>query len=257
MALSDLQAILDDLPRHKVVSQAQWVEARRELLQREKAHRHEADRLAAERRALPWIKVDKPYRFEGVHGVQTLVDLFDGRSQLIVYHFMFDTDWEEGCKSCSFLADHIDGANRHLSHHDVTLLAASRAPWPKLKAFRERMGWHFDWVSSGGCDFNSDFNASPSAQEIAADERYYNYELHDGAGGEWPGASVFYRNDAGEIFHTYSSYARGGDILIGAHNYLDLTPKGRAERSTMDWVRHHDRYEGAASQSKGCCASDA
>lgn len=255
MPIPDLQAILDDLPRHEVVSQAEWIEARRALLQREKEHRHQADRLAAERRALPWVKIDKQYRFEGARGVQTLADLFGGRSQLIVYHFMFDDDWQEGCKSCSFLADHIDGANLHLLHHDVTLLAVSRAPWSKLNAFKQRMGWRFDWLSSGGSDFNSDFNASPSAEEIAADRRYYNYEQHAGAGGEWPGVSVFYRNAAGEIFHTYSAYARGGDILIGAHNYLDLTPKGRAERGTMDWVRHHDRYESDAARSSGCCAS--
>ena len=257
MAIPDLQAILDDLPRHAVVTQAEWIEARRALLQREKAHRHEADRLAAARRALPWVKVDKPYRFEGARGAQTLADLFDGRSQLIVYHFMFDSDWQEGCKSCSFLADHIDGVNLHLAHHDVTLLAVSRAPWEKLKAFKARMGWRFDWVSSGACDFNSDFHASPSAAEIAADERYYNYEIHAGAGGEWPGVSVFHRSDAGEIFHTYSAYARGGDILIGAHNYLDLTPKGRAERGTMDWVRLHDRYENVPGRSESCCAGDA
>jgi predicted dithiol-disulfide oxidoreductase (DUF899 family) len=255
MAIPDLQEILDELPTHRVVSQGEWVEARRALLQREKAHRREADRLAVERRALPWVKVDKSYRFEGARGVQALADLFDGRSQLVVYHFMFDDDWESGCPSCSFIADHIDGVNLHLSHHDVTLLAVSHAPWPKLKAFRQRMGWKFDWLSSGGSDFNSDFNVSPSAEEIAADKRYYNYELQDGAGGEAHGLSVFYRNEAGEIFHTYSAYARGCDILLGAHNYLDLTPKGRAERSTMDWVRHHDRYEDGVTPSGGCCAS--
>jgi predicted dithiol-disulfide oxidoreductase (DUF899 family) len=257
MAIPDLQAILDDLPRHKVVSQAEWIEARRALLQREKEHRHEADRLAAARRSLPWVKVDKAYRFEGTDGVHSLADLFGGRSQLIVYHFMFDTDWQEGCPGCSFLADHIDGANLHLANHDVTLLAVSRAPLAKLLAFRRRMGWHFDWYSSGGSDFNSDFNASPSAAEIAANRRFYNYETHDGAGGENPGLSVFYKDAGGNIFHTYSSYARGGDILIGANNYLDLTPKGRAERSTMDWVRHHDRYESSPEKSKSCCAGDA
>jgi predicted dithiol-disulfide oxidoreductase (DUF899 family) len=255
MAVQDMRAVLAHIEHPEVVSRDQWLAARKALLREEKEHTRNADRLAAKRRALPWVKIEKPYRFEDAHGVRTLAELFDGRSQLIVYHFMFDPEWNEGCKSCSFLADHIDGVNRHLPHHDVTLLAVSRAPWRKLQGFQRRMGWQFPWFSSEGSDFNSDFHASPSDAERKADRREYNYAEHAGAGGEWPGVSVFYKNAAGEVFHTYSGYARAGDILIGAHNYLDLTPKGRNEYATMDWVRHHDRYADAPA-AHACCAGE-
>ena len=228
---------------HPVVSHEQWIEARRELLAREKEITHALDALSAERRALPWEKVEKDYVFETPYGRKTLAELFDGRSQLIVYHFMFGPGWGEGCKSCSFVADHIDGATLHLAHHDVTLVAVSRAPLDGFLPFKERMGWRFEWVSSYGSEFNSDYQVSPTAEETAAGKMIYNYELADTAEGELPGASVFYKDERGTVFHTYSTYARGLDLLLGAHNYLDLTPKGRNEGTTMDWVRHHDRYE--------------
>jgi predicted dithiol-disulfide oxidoreductase (DUF899 family) len=250
---------------HAIVSRDEWLAARIELLRKEKELTRRNDQLSAERRALPWVKVDKSYTFEGPAGRETLADLFAGRSQLIVYHFMFAPGWQEGCPGCSFLADHIDGANLHLAHHDVTLLAVSRAPWREFQPFKQRMGWRFKWVSSHGSDFNSDYQVSPTAAEIAAGQRYYNYETgntSDTGAGELPGLSVFYKDNNGDIFHTYSAYARGGDILIGAHHYLDLTPRGRNETGTMDWVRHHDRYAGfvdpaAAEQSppdsEPCC----
>ena len=232
------------MDRHHVVSQEAWTQARKELLAKEKEFTRLRDELSRARRELPWVRVDKTYVFEGVNGKATLADLFEGRSQLIVYHFMFGPGWEEGCGGCSFLVDHIDGANLHLAHHDVKLLAVSRAPLSELLPFKKRMGWAFDWVSSFGSDFNYDFHVSATQDEIAKGKTYYNYEMTEGApGGELPGISVFYKNAAGEVFHTYSSYGRGGDILIGTHNYLDLTPKGRNEHEIMDWVRHHDRYE--------------
>lgn len=228
--------------QHRVVSQEEWLEARRQHLRREKEMSRLRDQLSAERRDLPWVRVDKTYTFEGPSGSESLADLFDGRSQLIVYHFMFGPTWPQGCPSCSFLADHIDGANQHLRHHDVTLLAVSRAPWPKIAAFRRRMGWQFKWVSSHGSDFNLDYHVSFSEADAAQGKVTYNFETIDYAFDELPGLSVFYRDAAGDLFHTYSSYARGGDLLIGAYNFLDLTPRGRNEAEGMDWVRHHDRY---------------
>jgi predicted dithiol-disulfide oxidoreductase (DUF899 family) len=245
---TDNEAPLD---QHRIVSREEWIAARKALLVREKMHTRAGDELSRQRRALPWVRVDKSYVFDTPEGKKTLSELFDGRSQLIVYHFMFGPGWEEGCHGCSFIADHMDGANLHLSHHDVKLLAISRAPLAEFLPFKKRMGWAFDWVSSYGNDFNYDYHVSATEDERAAGKTYYNYETTDGApGGELPGISVFYKNAAGEVFHTYSSYGRGGDILIGAHNYLDLTPKGRNERDTMDWVRHHDRYENAARAEK-------
>jgi predicted dithiol-disulfide oxidoreductase (DUF899 family) len=231
------------MPTHKVVSRDEWLIARKAHLAKEKELTRLHDRLSAERRELPWVKVEKTYLFDGPDGKKTLADLFDGRSQLIVYHFMLGPGWNEGCPGCSFLADHMDGANLHLAHHDVSLVVVSRAPWRELEPFKRRMGWRFKWVSSHGSDFNYDYHVSSTEDEIAAGRYYYNYETVAGAGGEMPGISVFYKDESGEVFHTYSAYARGGDILIGAHNYLDLTPKGRNEASTMDWVRHHDRYD--------------
>lgn len=227
----------------KVVNRDEWIEARKSLLAEEKAHMRRGDEIAEARRALPWVRIDKTYVFETERGRKTLAELFAGRSQLITYHFMFQPGWEAGCTGCSFLADHFDGANLHLAHHDVTLVAVSRAPLAEILPYKRRMNWSFDWVSSHGSDFNYDFNVSVSEAEKASGKRTYNYEVTDSSGGDAPGLSVFFRDDDGAIFHTYSTYARGGDILIGAHNFLDMTPKGRNETSIMNWVRRHDEYE--------------
>jgi predicted dithiol-disulfide oxidoreductase (DUF899 family) len=232
---------------HKVVPQSEWIEARTELLRKEKEFTKLRDELSRQRRELPWERVEKPYVFEGPKGKETLSDLFNGRSQLVVYHFMFGPEWKEGCPSCSFLSDHIDGTLAHLNHHDVTLLAVSRAPLSKIEAFKRRMGWHFPWVSSFGSDFNFDYHVSATKEELAKGEMYYNYRVFKSRGEEQPGISVFYKDqsDNDRIYHTYSSYARGGDLLIGTYNYLDLTPKGRNEINPnhIDWVRHHDKYD--------------
>jgi predicted dithiol-disulfide oxidoreductase (DUF899 family) len=231
---------------HPVVSQEDWLAARRQLLRKEKEFTRLRDQLSAERRELPWRRVEKDYVFAGPDGKETLADLFDGRSQLMVYHFMFGPGWEQGCPSCSFLSDHIDGANWHLPQRDVTLLAVSRAPLSEIEAFRQRMGWRFKWVSSYGNDFNRDFQVSFTPEEMAQGEVYYNYGMTEFPSEEAPGISVFCKDPSGAIFHTYSAYARGLDMLVGAYNYLDLAPKGRDEAAlpwTMAWVRHHDRYE--------------
>jgi predicted dithiol-disulfide oxidoreductase (DUF899 family) len=229
--------------QHEVVSREAWLDARKAHLAAEKEFTLARDRLSAARRALPWVRIDKDYAFEGPDGRLSLGDLFAGNSQLVVYHFMFGPDWTEGCTGCSFLADHFDGPNQHLRHHDVSLVAVSSAPYAAFQPFRRRMGWQFPWVSAAGSDFNADFHVSPGPEEQAAGRHQYNFETRDGEGGERHGLSVFYRNEAGEIFHTYSTYARGVDLLIGAHNLLDMTPKGRNETTTMDWMRHHDRYD--------------
>lgn len=242
----------EQLLSHPVVSREQWNQARRELLRREKELSRLHDELNSARRALPWVEVEKDYVFSGPDGEKTLADLFEGRSQLLVYHFMLAPDWEQGCKGCSFLADHFDGANLHLSHHDVTLVAVSRAPWRQIAPFKQRMGWSFDWYSSDGGDFNQDFHVSAAPAEIASGKREYNFETVDYMD-EMPGISAFYRDADGRIFHTYSTYARGLDVLLGTHHFLDLTAKGRNETQTMDWVRHHDRYETSAGSS--CCQS--
>ncbi len=233
------------------VSSDAWLDARKQLLNSEKALTRLSDQVSEQRRALPWVKVDKTYVFEGPTGQQTLAQLFHDRSQLIVYHFMFSPGWTEGCPSCSFPADSIDGANLHLAHHDVTLLAVSRAPWQEFQAFKQRMGWQFTWVSSFGSDFNCDYHVTPSPAEIAAGQREYNFEQNRNGTGDWPGVSVFYKDTDGTVYHTYSAYARGGDNLITTHHYLDLTPKGRNEGPIMNWVRFHDRYEDSASTH--CC----
>jgi len=229
----------------KVVSRAEWLAARRELLAREKEFTRTRDELSRRRRELPWERVEKQYVFDGPKGKQTLADLFGGKSQLIVYHFMFDPEWEAGCQSCAFLADHIDGSLVHLANRDVRLIVISRAPLAKIQQFKQRMGWRFDWFSSFGSDFNYDYHVSFTDEEIKRGKIAYNYDFVEFPTAEAPGASVFYKNDAGEIFHTYSTYARGLDILVGAYNYLDLAPKGRDEDGlafTMAWVRYHDRY---------------
>jgi predicted dithiol-disulfide oxidoreductase (DUF899 family) len=231
--------------QHQVVSREEWLAARKQLLSQEKEFTRLRDRLSAERRELPWVKVDKQYVFDGPDGKESLGDLFDGRSQLLVYHFMFGPRWEQGCPSCSFVSDHIDGANWHLPQRDVTLLAISRAPLAEIEAFKQRMGWHFKWLSSYGNDFNHDFHVSFTPDEMARGEVYYNYTMTEFPSEEAPGLSAFYKDPSGAVFHTYSTYARGLDILVGAYNYLDLAPKGRDEAGlpwTMAWVRHHDRY---------------
>jgi predicted dithiol-disulfide oxidoreductase (DUF899 family) len=231
--------------QHKIVSRDEWLAARKELLGKEKELARLRDRLSAERRELPWVRVEKQYAFDGPNGKETLADLFGGKSQLIVYHFMLGPGWEEGCPSCSLLADHFDGANWHLPQRDVTLVAVSRAPLAEIEAFKRRMGWRFKWVSSYGNDFNYDFHVSFTKDQLAKGKVDYNYDMVEGYD-ELPGLSVFYEHENGAVFHTYSAYARGLDILIGAYNWLDLAPKGRDEAAlpwTMAWVRHHDRYE--------------
>lgn len=255
--------------RAAVVSHAEWSAARKELLRKEKEFTKLRDDLSRERRALPWETVEKKYVFEGPNGKQTLADLFGKRSQLVVYHFMFGPGWKEGCPSCSFLADSFDGAVVHLAQRDVTFVAISRATLPEIEVFKKRMGWQFKWVSSFGTDFNHDYQVSFSKEEKKDGEVYYNYTMTDFPAEEGPGMSVFYKNDAGEIFHTYSSYARGLDLLLSTYNWLDLTPKGRGEEGlafTMAWVRHHDKYEDGvivdptrgyiapAKTDAGCCA---
>jgi len=238
---------------HKVVSRDQWLVARKAYLAEEKAFSKARDALSKKRRELPWEKVEKNYVFDGPNGKETLADLFGGKSQLIVYHFMLGPDWETGCPSCSFLADHFDGPLIHLAQRDVTFLVVSRAPLPQIEKFKARMGWRFKWVSSFGNDFNFDYQVSATPEEKAGGKAMYNYELTTFPSDERPGASVFYKNESGEVFHTYSSYGRGLDILIGAYNLLDLAPKGRDEdglKWSMAWVRHHDRYEGAAIDTK-------
>jgi predicted dithiol-disulfide oxidoreductase (DUF899 family) len=228
---------------HKIVSREQWLKARKAHLKKEKAHTRAHDELMKERRALPWVKIEKEYVFDTEQGRKTLDQLFDGRSQLIVYHFMFAPGWKEGCTGCSFVSDHIDGANLHLMHHDATVIAVSRAPLAEFLPFKRRMGWRFPWVSSHGSDFNYDFAVAFTPEQVARKKPLYNYGTTDYLAEDLHGTSVFYRNDRGGIFQTYATYARGDDALIGAHNFLDLTPKGRNEKTTMDWVRLHDRYQ--------------
>ncbi|AYG65530.1 MULTISPECIES: thioredoxin family protein [unclassified Rhizobium] len=239
---------------NQVVSREVWLEARRQLLAREKEATHLRDRVNVERLALPWVKVDKDYVFDTTAGKKTLADLFDGRSQLIIYHFMLGPDWEAGCTGCSFLADHFDGALPHLSHHDVTLVAVSRAPLEKVEAYKKRMGWNFPWVSSFANDFNFDYHVSFTKEQLAGEKVFYNFTPMDSAEGfdELPGLSAFYKDDAGNVFHTYSSYARGPEELIGTLMILDRAPKGRNEDSTMNFVRRHDEYEDAA-KADSCC----
>ena len=228
----------------EIVSRAEWLVARKDLLSREKELTDQRDALSAARRKLPMVKIDKEYLFDGPDGKETLAHLFDGRSQLIVYHFMLGPDWEEGCKSCSYLADHFDGANWHLPHRDVTFVVISRAPLSELEPYKKRMGWRFRWLSSHGNDFNFDYHVSATEEEKAKEKIFYNYRTDELMSDEMPGLSVFYKDENGDIFHTYSTYARGLDMLVGTYNLLDLVPKGRNENpdSTMDWVRRHDEY---------------
>ncbi|HXV26104.1 MAG TPA: thioredoxin family protein [Alphaproteobacteria bacterium] len=229
-----------------VVSREEWLTARKSHLKNEKALTRLRDLVAAERRALPWVKVEKEYVFDTLHGRKTLADLFDGRSQLIIHHFMFGPDWDAGCPSCSLEADHAEGAIVHLRNHDVAYVRVSRAPLEKLEAYRKRMGWKAPWASSYGSDFNYDYHVSFTDEDVAKGRVYYNYNTikeEKYRFEELPGLSVFYKDRSGEVFHTYSSYARGNEELIGAFIYLDTTPKGRNETEIMDWVRRHDEYE--------------
>lgn len=232
--------------RPDVVSRADWVAARKALLAKEKELTRKRDALSGERRRLPMVKVDKDYVFDAPGGKQTLADLFAGRSQLVVYHFMFGPGWEAGCPYCSFLVDHLDGALPHLEHHDVSVVVVSRAPLAEIEPFKKRMGWNFRWVSSYGTEFNYDYHVSFTKNEMAKGEVYYNYDMQKATSEELPGASVFYRDETGAVFHTYSAYARGVELLAGTFNYLDLTPKGRNETGPhfdlTDWVKYHDRY---------------
>ncbi|MDT3381997.1 thioredoxin family protein [Labrys portucalensis] len=243
------------MPAHQVVSREEWLTARKALLIKEKEATRARDRLNAERMALPWVKVDKAYLFDTPQGRRTLAELFEGRSQLIVYHFMLGPDWDAGCTGCSFLADHLDGAVAHLNHHDVTLTAVSRAPLAKIEAYKARMGWRFPWASAFGSDFNFDYHVSFSREDLAGEEIVYNFTSQPSAQGhdELPGLSAFYKDEQGEVFHSYSSYARGPEELIGTLMILDRAPKGRNEASTMDFVRRHDEYEDKPA-AHGCCS---
>jgi predicted dithiol-disulfide oxidoreductase (DUF899 family) len=251
---------------HPVVSREHWLAERKALLAREKELTRLRDQLARERRALPWVRIEKDYGFDTPDGRRSLADLFAGRGQLLVQHFMFGPGWEQGCPSCSFMADHIDGMNVHLAHRDVTLVVVSRAPLAEIEQFRRRMGWRFRWVSSHGSDFNHDFGVSFTREELRQGTVPYNYTMQAFPGEEAPGLSVFLRDDAGAVFHTYSTYGRGVEAMMGTYNLLDLVPRGRDEHNpgyAMDWVRHHDRYEpqlpakAAAPAAGGCCHTDA
>ncbi|MFC3227911.1 DUF899 domain-containing protein [Marinibaculum pumilum] len=235
--------------QNPVVSREDWLKARLDLLEAEKAFTRERDALTRRRRAMPWVRVEKDYRFEGPQGPLSLAELFDGRSQLLVYHFMLGPDWKDGCPSCSFWADNFEGIPVHLAQRDVTFTAISRAALPEIEAYRDRMGWTFPWVSSFGSDFNFDFHASFTPEEIAQERAYYNYRHVGGLATDMVGISVFYRDPEGgaaaPIYHTYSCYRRGVDMLNGAYHYLDLVPKGRDEDGldfAQAWVRRHDEY---------------
>jgi predicted dithiol-disulfide oxidoreductase (DUF899 family) len=237
---------------NKIVSQEEWLTARKALLEKEKAHMREGDRLAAERRGLPWLKIEKSYTFETAQGRRTLADLFNGRGQLIVHHLMYEPDWNAACPGCSFQAEHIDGPAQHLPHHNATIVAVSRAPLAKILAYKSRMGWRFEWVSSFGSDFNYDFHVSFTKEQI--DQRRIDYNFGtittDGRyiSEELPGLSVFLKDEGGNVLLTYSTYARGLDMLLGTHHYLDLTPEGRNEAGYPGWPRRHDEYSASSTR---------
>lgn len=231
--------------QNQIVSHEQWLKARLELLAAEKEFTRQRDALTRRRMAMPWKRVEKSYRFEGAKGALSLADLFDGRSQLIIYHFMLGPDWEEGCKSCSFWADNFNNIPIHLNHRDAAFTAVSRAPLARIEAYKKRMGWSFPWVSSFGDDFNFDYGVSFTPEQLASGEIPYNYGMHKAYTSEMPGISVFFKDETGQVFHTYSCYARGLDMLNGTYHYLDLVPKGRGEdglKFTMEWVRRRDEY---------------
>jgi predicted dithiol-disulfide oxidoreductase (DUF899 family) len=256
---------------HPIASPSEWLVARKELLKKEKELDRLRDQISAERRQLPWEKVEKNYTFDSGEGTVSLADLFAGRSQLIVYHFMFGPDWKEGCPSCSFVSDHFDGTLPHLAARDVALVAVSRAPLAKLEAFKSRMGWKFQWVSSHGSDFNTDYHVSFTEDDLAKGTIDYNYTSQEFPSAEAPGISVFAKGPDGSIYHTYSTYGRGVETVMSTYRILDLVPKGRDEDHfsfPMEWVRYHDQYETntfadankpywpETSPSAGCCCGD-
>ncbi len=230
-----------------IVNHEEWLAARRALLRNEKAFTKQREALTAERGEMPWERVEKEYVFDGPDGRVTLAELFDGRNQLVIYHFMFGPGWGEGCVGCSFLCDGIDGTLPHLHAHDVSLVAVARAPLAEFAPFKKRMGWKFPWVSAQGSDFNYDYHVSFTPEEMASGRGIYNFEEGPAEIDELSGSSVFVRNAQGEIFHTYSAYARGNEKLLAAYHFLELTPAGRNEHgprgNLSDWVRHHDRYD--------------
>lgn len=247
---------------HPIVSREQWLAERTKLMAREKELTRLGDEIARERRALPWVRLDKTYSFDTAAGRRTLADLFDGRRQLLMQHFMLAPGWEQGCKSCSYMADHTDATLVHLAQRGVSFVAVSRAPLDEIERFRRRMGWHFPWVSAHGTDFNKDFHVSFTADEMAGGTADYNFG-DTPQGEEMPGVSAFWKDDTGAVFHTYSTYGRGVEVMMHTYRLLDLTPRGRDEdglRFTMEWVRHHDRYEPpapaatAAKAAGGCCS---
>lgn len=259
------------MERPLVVSREEWLAARRAHLIKEKEITRASDELSRQRRELPWVKVDKPYAFDGPSGRVNLPELFEGRSQLIVYHFMLGPGWKEGCVGCSFTSDQVEGALLHLEQHDVSYVAVSRAPLAEIEAFKKRMGWRFPWVSSFGSDFNYDYHVSFTLEDAANGTVFYNYETQPFGTEEASGTSVFYKDAAGDVFHTYSCFGRGGEKILGAYMLLDLTPKGRNEtgphHSLADWVRHHDRYDAggfvdatgryrAAKAQDSCCGAE-
>jgi predicted dithiol-disulfide oxidoreductase (DUF899 family) len=248
---------------HPIVSSAEWLAARKSLLAKEKELTRLRDELARQRRELPWQRVDKGYVFAGPDGPVTLAELFDGRSQLVVYHFMFGPEWLEGCPSCSMVADHLGASLVHLAQRDVSLSVVSRAQLPQIAAFQQRMGWPFRWVSSFANDFNRDYHVSFTPEEMAQGTMQYNYGNKGFPADEAHGVSVFLKDAQGAIFHTYSAYARGAEELLGVYSFLDLTPKGRDEADLpfpMAWIKHHDRYAAEAPKpaaAAGCCAAEA
>ncbi|MGY3694056.1 putative dithiol-disulfide oxidoreductase (DUF899 family) [Bradyrhizobium sp. USDA 3240] len=245
------------MQQHKIVSRDEWIAARKALMAREKELTQARETLSQERRELPWVKVDKDYVFDGPHGKATLGDLFKGRPQLVVQHVMFAPEWDAACKSCSFWVDGFDRMAPHLAARDTTMVAISLAPLAKLEAFKQRMGWSFDWVSSGANDFNYDYGVSFTQGQIDAGDAKYNYGTTPLYGPELPGISVFFRDEKGSVFHTYSTFARGLDMMNAAYHYLDLTPLGRHEEGLpypMDWVRLRDQYQPVPVQAS-CCHS--
>ena len=248
------------LAGHPVVSRERWLAERRALLAHEKELTHLHDQIARERRALSWVRMDKDYVFDTPSGPRRLAELFDGRRQLIVQHFMFAPGWEQGCKSCSFMADNLVGAKIHLEHRDLTVALVSRAPLAEIERFRQRMGWQFKWVSSNASDFNHDFNVSFRPEDRVDGKVFYNFGRVAFPQEEAPGISVFFKDDAGAVFHTCSTFGRGVESMMGTYDFLDITPKGRDEEQlsyTMEWVRHHDLYETAAAPAASCCATSA
>ncbi|UGY18939.1 DUF899 domain-containing protein [Bradyrhizobium septentrionale] len=245
------------MQQHNIVSREEWIAARKALMAREKELTQAREALSRQRRELPWVKVDKDYVFDGPDGKVTLGDLFKGRPQLVVQHVMFAPDWDEACKSCSFWVDGFERMVPHLAARDTTMIAISLAPLAKLEAFKKRMGWTFDWISSGDNDFNYDYGVSFTRQQIDAGNAQYNYGTTPLYGPELPGISVFFRDETGTVFHTYSTFARGLDMMNAAYHYLDLTPLGRHEEGLpypMDWVRLRDQYQPASVQAS-CCHS--